>query len=117
MVDLKAFKDDYDWQHAFYEAEFHCCKPHGPVPESVLNSVVRVVACAEGENDGPEWLAVVELQDGRFAVMAAGCDYTGWDCQASGTLEFYPSEGMALTDLTPEQAARLGVSHDHKANV
>ncbi len=47
--------------------------------------VKRIVAFVEGENEGPSWCIVVELNDGRFAFVEAGCDYTGWDCQAGGS--------------------------------
>jgi hypothetical protein len=100
---LEDFKADGDWQNAFG------AKHRGPI-----ENVTRVIYAAEGENDEDDWLAVVEWSgdEGRFAVMSAGCDYTGWDCQASGTIEFYPSEATALSDLTPEQAKRLGLPHD-----
>jgi hypothetical protein len=107
---LKDWKDDYDWKNAFSMAVDGIECPYdvrGPI-----ENVRRVIACDEGENDGAEWIAVVEWSDGKFAVMAAGCDYTGWDCQAGGTIEFYDSEEVALVELTPEQAARLGVPHD-----
>jgi uncharacterized protein (TIGR02996 family) len=41
--------------------------------------VKRVIALSEGERDEKEWIVVGELWDGRFFVIAAGCDYTGWD--------------------------------------
>jgi hypothetical protein len=41
--------------------------------------VKRLLAHAVGENDGPDWLALMELWDGRYAYLHAGCDYTGWD--------------------------------------
>lgn len=41
--------------------------------------VKRVIAAAEGENDGPNWIALMELWDGRFAYLEGGCDYTGFD--------------------------------------
>ncbi len=90
--------DSYDWEMAF-----QYCGPgegdssvYGDARVSpVINSgasaepfqrkdVKRVIAASEGENDGADWLCVVELNDGRFAFVSAGCDYTGWDCQASG---------------------------------
>lgn len=41
--------------------------------------VAEVLATAEGENDGPNWLCVGRLNDGRWFALNAGCDYTGWD--------------------------------------
>jgi hypothetical protein len=40
--------------------------------------VVRLIAVQDGGNDGPDWVAVGELRDGRFFAIRAGCDYTGW---------------------------------------
>lgn len=114
--ELEAWKSICDWKCAFYEAMHGRYFGYRPEDDEVgpIVNVIRVVVCDEGDNDGPEWVAVVEWSgpEGKFAVMAAGCDYTGWDCQAGGAIEFYDSEGMALTELTPEQAERLGVPHD-----
>lgn len=43
------------------------------------DDVAEIIAMAEGENDGAEWVGVFRLNDGRFAVLRAGCDYTGWE--------------------------------------
>lgn len=74
--------DDYDWSCAFYEAVHHC---HMPYSERIHNNPVTKVTdvhyAVEGENEGDDWLAVVGWsgEEGPFAVMSAGCDYTGWD--------------------------------------
>lgn len=65
-----------------------------------LADVAEVIATSEGENDGANWLCVVKLNDGRFAFVSAGCDYTGWDCQSSG-------HGIVATDL--QHLVRLGL--------
>lgn len=59
-----------------------------------------VYASVEGEYEGPPWVALVELWDGRFATVTAGCDYTGWDCQAGG---------WALVAASLEEAVRFGL--------
>jgi hypothetical protein len=41
-------------------------------------NVKEIIGLALGENDGPDWLLVGRLKDGRFAFIKAGCDYTGW---------------------------------------
>lgn len=46
--------------------------------------VTEIVWIEDGENDGPDWLIGGTLQDGRWFFIAAGCDYTGWDCQSGG---------------------------------
>lgn len=47
------------------------------------SEVVKLVLEIEGENDGPDWHWIVQLENGRFAYGWGGCDYTGWDCQSS----------------------------------
>lgn len=43
-----------------------------------INDVVRVIASVNGTNDGPDWVMVGQLQDGRYFKIRAGCDFTGW---------------------------------------
>ena len=57
--------------------------------------IKKLIAYADGKNDGPEWIALMELWDGRFAYLEAGCDYTGWDCQSGGSV----SVANCLEDL------------------
>lgn len=40
--------------------------------------VAEIIAMDDGCNDGPDWIGVFRLNDGRFAFVSAGCDYTGW---------------------------------------
>jgi len=107
-------KKDYGFRHAFFEAQHGFCGPDNYASDdcdSVLDDVVEVIASVEGENDGPSWVALVRLRDGRYCRMAAGCDFTGWDCQASGNLEFYATREELLSPLaiTKEEASRLGI--------
>lgn len=96
--DLKEFFDDYDWKKAFSFASFQ--------PKDVK----RVIAHDEGENDGPDWLAIGELNDGRWFVLSAGCDYTGWDCRAGGHSTEWPTEEeLCRLGLTIEEKQRLGI--------
>jgi hypothetical protein len=91
---------DSDWREAFAFAATEHCRPTvqytGSCEGFTIDDVAEVIASAEGENDGAEWLAVLRLRDGRFAFLAAGCDYTGWDCQADGRTWF----AATLDDLT-----------------
>ncbi len=106
---------DYDWEQAF-----QYCGPHegdssynsggyhvSPVIESGASAepfqrkdVKRVIAASDGEKDGANWIGVFELNDGRFAFVSAGCDYTGWDCRASG---------YAMVDSDLQHLIRLGL--------
>jgi hypothetical protein len=83
--------DNSDWKEAFKYASPHICEaghqhgPESPFPVAIVSTaeftrddVVRIVAMAEGENDGDAWIGVFELGDGRFACLRAWCDYTGW---------------------------------------
>ena len=44
-----------------------------------LKDVDKIIASYEGENDGPDWLAVGQLKDKRYFFISAECDYTGWE--------------------------------------
>lgn len=102
-ISVDEMKADYDWKYAFHEA-FGGGSP--------VSSVDEVLAAVSGENDGPEWVAVVKLGEpySKYAVVAAGCDYTGWDCQASGVVEFYETadEACSCMALGNDQRDRLG---------
>lgn len=78
------WREDWDWQEAFAYGKTirsaHQCYEGG----FDMYKVAEVIAASPGENDGPQWLMAGKLKDGRFFFLAAGCDYTGWDCQAVG---------------------------------
>ena len=71
--------DICDWEEVFKYAT-----PDSVVGESVdttpfsRDDVVQILHSEEGENDGPDWIVAGILQDGRYFVLRAGCDYTGW---------------------------------------
>lgn len=74
--------DDYDWKHIFEE---YASSPEPVQGDDAVSldsfareDVAEVLASDDGENEGPNWIAVVRLKDGRFAALSAGCDYTGW---------------------------------------
>ncbi len=74
--------DDPDWKEAFEYADGPTPVQFGAPAETASftrDDVVEIVAAEEGENDGADWLGVFHLSDGRYAVLRAGCDYTGWD--------------------------------------
>ena len=51
-----------------------------------------------------------QLNDGRWFYLEAGCDYTGWDCQAGGSVTIARTkeecENFAMTD---ESRSRMNV--------
>jgi hypothetical protein len=59
--------DDYDWKEFIGYAEF----------DEV--DIMNTLAQAEGYNEGPEWLGIYLLKNGKYGFVSAGCDYTGWD--------------------------------------
>lgn len=70
--------------------------------------VEHVFDQSEGERDGAKWLIAGVLKDGRFFFIEAGCDYTGWDCQANGTSWVSDTLGqLARFGLTDEARERL----------
>ncbi len=97
-----------DWPEAVkFSAESASALPgySGPVTWGA-DDIAEVLASDEGENDGPNWIALLRLKDGRLVAMSAGCDYTGWDCQAGG------SSIVGGPDL--EAMHRLGLDSDER---
>lgn len=123
----------YDWA-----AAFECCGPvdrndpdragngydYGPYNEPDVRAAIgdegesrepftrsqieRVFALAEGDNDGPEWVCLGRINDGRYFALTAGCDYTGWDCQSGGSATIASSLARALEfGFTPDDRERL----------
>lgn len=95
---MKPELDNYDWKEAFgYAGEEGACgqaviRPALPPDLHTYNlspftreDVALVCGLIEGENDGPPWRIYGQLKDGRWFYLEAGCDYTGWDCQAGGS--------------------------------
>lgn len=83
-IELDKFKQDYNWRAAFSEAVrggYHCYVGEPEEPTHPVENVNKVFHASEGENDEADWIAVVgwDGNEGPFAVMVAGCDYTGWD--------------------------------------
>lgn len=104
-----------DWANAFE----HAAKPEpAMLPFAEVSKagftredVVKIIAIADGENDGPCWLGVFVLWDGRFAALRAGCGYTGWDVGSDGSSNVATTLADLLRyGLTEEERARLGVA-------
>jgi len=73
-----------------------------------FEDVKGVVVAVEGEADGPEWIAVLQLTDNGYMTLKAGCDYTGWDCQAGGSAYFAD---------TPEDIVRMGLDDEDRCRL
>lgn len=77
-----------------------------------IEDVSAIIAKDDGENDGPEWVGVFSMKDGRFAVLIAGCDYTGWDCYCEGrSFVANTLDEIVQYGLSQEERERLGASY------
>ena len=94
---IEEMKSDYDWKEAWEFAQ------------ADMDDVDEILASDDGCNEGPNWICVAKLKNGTFLVLRAGCDYTGWDCQAGGNSEIHYSLEQAFSVLTlnQEELARL----------
>lgn len=98
--------DSYDWREAFAYA-----KPTRVIGATCSDAPFRredvreILAAREGENDELPWIGIFRLTDGRFVYLEAGCDFTGWDCQA---------DGFAQVGDTLEQLVRFGVGQQSR---
>lgn len=115
---LEEFKSDYDWRTIFMEGAYQEPNMKGGVDKAgnpttrevrafVMSDITEVLAISEGANDVEEWLGLFRTIDGVYLFVAAGCDYTGWDCQASSSAEWHTDPGQAKAMLSNEQRSRL----------
>lgn len=91
--------EGYDWQKAFeYAGEVSEFGNDGSPNISTLTfgakasvepfnreNVKKIYGISEGEHDERSWIVYGQLKDKRWFYLEAGCDYTGWDCQAGGS--------------------------------
>ncbi len=87
-IDIGSLLEDYNWAEVFGEGtggntDRHTdpCPPGSTVDLNCPSrtDVVEIIAAVNGDNDGPDWVGLFRLKDGRFLVASGGCDYTGWD--------------------------------------
>ena len=91
-MNIKEMQNDYDWQEAF--SYFNCD----------INKVQKIIAYDNGENDSQDWIGIFQREDGKYIYGEAGCDYTGWDCQAGGHSETFDTLEKALSKISlPEE--------------
>jgi hypothetical protein len=114
--------NDYNWKEAFGAAGKEQGTELNEMPVVVQfaepvstepfdrEDVVEIIAISDGENDGENWLGVFKLKDGRYAMIDAGCDYTGWGCREWGTAEVAGTlHEMVRFGLSDQQRRRLGL--------
>ena len=113
MITVEEMMADYDWCCAWYEAQYDGYVGYfdfkGIKEDSLLRQVECLYCACAGENDGDDWLCLGKFKNGKFFKMFAGCDYTGWDRQASGALEIYDTyeELFSPNTLTPKEQGRI----------
>lgn len=109
-MQLDEMREDYDWKSALEIAG----KPSGIIGYkgslefNSWSDIQKLIASDSGANDGANWIAIFRLSGGRHAFLCAGCDYTGWDCQAGGSIQI----ARTLKDLI-----RFGLSMDDRARL
>jgi hypothetical protein len=112
--------DDYDWAEVFGEGGGGNCTAIDPfVTEGDLvgketfsrEDVESIRGQVEGKNDGPDWIVWGKLKDGRYFLAYAGCDYTGWDCQAGNYGAVASTEETLIRfGMTDDQRSRFGIA-------
>lgn len=113
---IQTLTQDDDWCNAF---AFSAAISRSPLDAATsldafgLDDVSEVLAKIEGENDGPSWVCLGRLKDGRWFCLSACCDHTGWECQASGGAMV----ASTLTDLlkfcvTDDEAKRMEIENE-----
>jgi len=100
-------KADYDFDHVFGNDE-----PNTPPLDFKREDVTEAYLIVYGENDAADWECIGRLADGRYFRATGGCDYTGWDCQASNSGETWPDLDAFIRGLGDNDRALLGLSLD-----
>jgi hypothetical protein len=109
---------DYNWEHIFGDdrdekySEGYSAPTHVRTKEQHReyhrSDVAHIIAIEDGENDGDDWLGVFEMTDGKFLVIRAGCDYTGWGCREGGSSDLADTlEDAIAFGLTVGERDRL----------
>lgn len=107
---LDEMKQSFDWQEAFNVSPTYNTMSEASDTEIALDDVSVIFASVEGDNDGPDWLAIGKVTDGRYFVIEAGCCYTGWDCNGHGTIHVSTSWNELITmAMDNSQRDRLGI--------
>lgn len=108
---LAAQFDNYDWDHIFsnYTSQPTHTRERKVVDVSYASEDVdEILALEEGENDGPEWVGLFKMKDGKYLTVRAGCDYTGWGCQEDGNSDVSDTlEDAVHFGLTTPERDRL----------
>lgn len=110
-MNLEQMQADYDWSEAMKiaKAPYGVVGYSGSLAFSGWQDIAEIIAYDAGENDGANWIAAFRLHDGRYLFLAAGCDYTGWDCQAGGFTQLAATlDDLIRLAMGREDRVRLG---------
>ena len=114
--------DGYDWAEVFGEGNETGgnCPPLVPntPPDSKISTktfgredVKKIWGQVEGENDERDWVVWGQLKDDRWFVARGGCDYTGWDCQASNSADVANTmSGIIRFGMTEDERERFKIN-------
>ena len=84
---------DYDLESAL---EYNICEHFG------INDIEYKIAEVPGMNDEFDWWWILQLKNGKFALLSAWCDYTGWDCQSAITVCDIFNSALEAANKAPE---------------
>lgn len=112
--------NDGDWAEVFGEGNGGNCTPIQPnrAPHDKTTrldtfsrlDVKKIHGQSDGERDERDWIVWGRLHDGRWFVARGGCDYTGWDCQASNSGDVAGiREDIIRFGMSPGERERFGV--------
>jgi hypothetical protein len=124
---IEELQNDYNWGEVFGEGsggnttrDVEAAPPGSQVSATEVSraDVAEIIAYSDGEHDERDWVGLFRMNDGRFLVTVAGCDYTGWDCVASNSLTVTATKEDAIRfALDDAQRARLGLSSEEASHV
>jgi len=86
------FRQDYD---------FTACLENNDVKLNV-EEIEGSVAFVCGHNDEDEWIWVFKMKGGEYSLLSGGCDYTGWDCRSSASIEFGKTAKALINTISDE---------------
>jgi len=83
---------------ATIDYDLDACLEYNPQEGITPDTIDRVLAVWQGENDGDSWRWVLALTDGRFAYVNGWCDYTGWDCRSDAESVFVETPELGAAE-------------------
>lgn len=86
--------------------ELRSCIHYNLYSEIDLFDIEEVVLELTGRNEEYDWHWICRLKDDKYVYISGGCDYTGWDCQSNGDIEFADTLKEALL-LVPQDQRRI----------